>query len=105
MEFCYIVTLTSDENEAKNIAKYIVENKFASCVNIVPKVLSIYSWKDEICEEAEYMLLIKTRKDYFERVKKIILEKHHYELPAVFSIPFDQGCERFFEWIRTETQK
>jgi len=104
MNFCYVITLTPNINEAKSIAHHLVKSRLAACVNIIPALTSVYEWEGEVCEESECMLLIKTKSALFNEVRDGILEKHSYELPAIVSIPLEQGFEPFLDWIKDQTQ-
>lgn len=104
MEICIVLTTTSCEDEAKTIAHHLVENKYAACVNIIPKIISVYSWKDSICEDEEYLLVIKTKKINFEEVKEVILKIHSYELPEIIMLPIETGFDKYINWIKQETK-
>ena len=105
MGFCIIYTTTSNIDESKKIAYHLVESKLAACVNIVPKVISVYSWQDKINEDEEYLLVIKTQKNRFEDVKKAILELHSYELPEIVMLPIKKGHKEYLSWIKKESTK
>ena len=104
MEYCVIITLTSNPDEARKLAHLLVENKLAACVNIIPNITSVYEWKGEICEDTEYLVQIKTRKELFEKVKKAILENHSYELPAILMLPVEAGLEGYLKWVDENTK-
>lgn len=105
MTYKYVITMVSDINEAKLIAKNLVTKHLASCVNIVPSVTSIYEWKGEVCSESELMVFAKTRSELFEEVKKEILSHHSYDLPAVVSIPVEDGHKPFLQWVDEQCKK
>lgn len=105
MKYCIVYTLTSSPEEAKKIAHVLVRGKLAACANIVPNVTSVYEWKGEVCEDSEYMVFIKTRKELFEDVKACILENHSYELPAILMLPIEAGLEGYLDWLDKNTQK
>ncbi|XP_071442859.1 divalent-cation tolerance protein CutA isoform X2 [Hetaerina americana] len=92
------VTAPSEE-VAKKLAKGIVSGKFAACVNIIPKVTSIYEWKGEISEDAEVLMMIKTRTSRVEELIEFIRKNHPYELPEVISLPIQKGNPPYLEWI------
>lgn len=104
MDTCITLTTASCEDEAKTIARYLVENKYAACVNIVPKMISVYYWEKSICEDEEYLLIIKTKKSNFEKVKETILQLHSYELPEILMLPIEAGFEKYIDWIKLESK-
>ena len=63
MDFAFIITTVSTEKEGRMIANELVQNKLAACVNIVPKVHSVYEWENQIQNDEELLLLIKTTKE------------------------------------------
>jgi periplasmic divalent cation tolerance protein len=103
MDLCIILTLTSNLNEAKKIAHALVKSKLAACVNIIQNVISVYEWKNEICEDGEYFIFIKTQKAHFEGVKEEILKNHSYELPVVLMLPVETGLLEYLEWVKKNT--
>lgn len=86
---------------SKNIAKSLVSRQLCSCVNIIPKVISIYNWKNNIEEDEECLLVIKSSKDKFEDIQKFIENKdnHPYEIPELICIPISNGNEKYLQWL------
>ena len=66
MEYILALCTIDDLTKAKEISRIIVEDKLAACVNIIPKISSIYFWNEEVTEDEDYLMLIKTRKNLFE---------------------------------------
>jgi len=91
--------------EAAKIGKALVEKRLAACCSIIPGVQSIYWWDEEICEDAEVMLLIKTMKSAESDVMKTIQTLHSYELPEMISLSMDSGSPQYFEWIEKNVLK
>lgn len=93
-----------DEKEAAKIAKALVEAHLAACVNIVPQMRSIYEWKEEICDEAEVLLIIKTQQNRIEELKAILEELHPYEVPELIVLPVVDGLPVYLSWLITNTK-
>jgi periplasmic divalent cation tolerance protein len=102
-EFIIALTAAGSEEEAVRIGKCLVKEKLAACVNISPNVRSLYFWKNALCDEKEWILLIKTRQPLFQRVKARILELHSYEVPEVLCLPVLSGHDRYLQWILDST--
>lgn len=92
------VTVPTEE-VAKNIARGLVRGKLAACVNIIPKITSIYEWKDEINEDTELLLMIKTRTSRINELIQYVRSNHPYEVCEVISLPIQNGNEPYLKWI------
>ena len=103
MSYCVVVSTTSSIEEAKKIAHGLIKNKLAACTNIISGVTSMYFWQDEVCEDSEYVLFIKTQRNLFEKVRDFIVENHSYELPEVIMLPIEAGLEGYLNWIKENT--
>lgn len=97
-----LCTIDSIEN-AKKLAHNLVKDKLAACVNIVSGVTSVYEWKNEICEDNEYLLIIKTKSDLYEKLEAKIKELHPYEIPEIVSLKIDKGSKSYLDWIKNNT--
>jgi periplasmic divalent cation tolerance protein len=93
-----VLTTAGSVDEARRIAETLVDRKLAACVNIIPKVVSIYRWKGKVEEAEEWILLIKTASG-FEPVRDAILEMHSYELPECLSISIENGSLEYLKWL------
>jgi periplasmic divalent cation tolerance protein len=94
-----VLTTAGSEEEAKKIARHLVESRMAACVNIVPQVTSIYRWKENIEEGGEWLLLIKTTAAAFEKVRQTIVELHSYDLPECICLTIEEGSPNYLQWI------
>ena len=97
----YIVIYITAGNgkEAESIAAGLVREGFAACVNIVPKVKSIYKWKGKICKDDEYLLIAKSRKALLKEVIKWVKKHHSYETPEIIALPIVDGSKDYLNWI------
>lgn len=89
-----------DAAVAERVARALVEERLAACVNIVPGVRSIYRWQGKLCDDAEVLCLVKTRRALFERVKARIAELHPYEVPEVLAFAVAEGSDAYLAWLR-----
>jgi periplasmic divalent cation tolerance protein len=99
-----IYTTLDNEQDARKIANFLIEEQIVACVNIIPNVISIYRWKGKIEEEKEFILIAKTVDENVIKTIKRIKELHNYELPDIISIPVNNGYEEYLEYIKRETE-
>jgi periplasmic divalent cation tolerance protein len=76
-----------------------VERQLAACVNIVPQIESVYRWQGEVEAAAEWLLVIKTTQDAFERLREALSKLHSYELPECIEIAIEDGTAAYLDWI------
>ena len=100
-----LVLITAPDLEiAQKLARALVTNQIAACVNIVPSLLSIYSWEEKVQEDQEVLLLVKTREELLEdHLLPLIHDLHPYDLPEIISLPIVGGSKSYLNWIREET--
>jgi len=84
---------------AGEIARALVAEKLAACVNIVPGVRSIYAWKGEICDEGEVLCVMKTRSDRVEALRARLVALHPYEVPELVVLGVADGHAPYLEWV------
>jgi periplasmic divalent cation tolerance protein len=94
-----VLTTTGSEDEARKIARHLVENRLAACVNLIPRVESIYRWQGKVESATEWLLLIKTTVDRFPEVRDAIGELHSYEVPECVVLPIEDGSETYLQWL------
>jgi periplasmic divalent cation tolerance protein len=99
VDYYLVMTTTETEDIAVQLAKMLVEQRLARCVNIVKGVRSIYSWQGELCDESECMLMIKTGHIKLAELMEMLREEHPYELPEILALPVTEGDEDFFRWV------
>jgi periplasmic divalent cation tolerance protein len=98
-----VLTTTGSQEEARRIARALVERRLAACVNIVPQIESIYRWEDTVETSTEWLLLIKTQADSFERLRDAVKELHSYDLPECVMLELASGSKEYLDWIIENT--
>lgn len=88
--------------EGERIARALVEDRLAACVNRVPGVQSAYRWQGKVEQSAEELLIIKTSSKLFERLKQRVQELHSYSVPEIIALPILEGSESYLNWLREQ---
>lgn len=99
METRLVLTTAANKEEAEKIARWLVENRLAACVNLLPPMQSIYRWKEKVESSQETMLIIKTERWRLKEVQQAIGEIHSYELPEFLTLSPESGSQEYLEWI------
>jgi len=94
-----IFTTAGSDSEARRIATALVERKLAACVNVVPRIQSVYRWQGKVETAEELLLIIKTVKAQQAQVQSAIRELHSYELPECIAIEIESGSAEYLMWI------
>lgn len=90
---------TSNIENSKSIANKLVEQKLAACVNIIPKIHSVYEWNGKIESEEESTMLIKTTSELLEKVEEVILKFHSYDTPEILAFKIDKSNKDYLQWL------
>lgn len=104
MTYCIIQSTTANEDEAKKLAKHLVEKKLIACCTIIPKVTSIYTWEGEITEGNEALMIMKTKTGLYSRVEEEIKKLHGYEIPEILCLNINTGSKEYLNWIDEQTK-
>jgi len=94
-----VLTTCASHEEALTIAHALVERQLAACVNIAPQIESVYRWQGEVETSTEWLLVIKTTIEVFDRVREVLTELNSYELPECIEIGIEDGSAAYLEWI------
>ncbi len=92
------LTTVGSEEDAARIARHLVETRAAACVSIVSPVRSVYSWRGEIQDEREWLLLIKTARPAAE-LRGLLRAVHPYEVPELLAFPASFADEAYARWV------
>jgi len=102
-DYGVILTTSSSEEEAAQIAAGLVEARLAACVQQTP-IRSTYRWEGKVVKDEELLLLIKTRTALFPQVEAWIRSHHSYDVPEIIMLPVVEGSEAYLAWIEEETR-
>ena len=100
-----VVLITApDAGVADTLARQLVEERLAACVNVVPGIRSIYRWEGAVQTDEEHLLLAKTHAERTEALAARVKELHPYALPEVLALSAEGGSAAYLDWVRTESQ-
>jgi len=99
-----VLTNCPDEDVADRLARTLVEQKLAACVNRLPAVNSVYRWQGSVERAVEVPLLIKSTRERLPEIQEAIRALHPYEVPEIVAIPVVAGLPAYLRWVVDETQ-
>jgi periplasmic divalent cation tolerance protein len=99
-----ILTTVSSKEEGEKIASKLVENKLAACVNILPKMTSVYRWENKINKDDELLLIIKTVEYLEQEVYEFIRDSHSYEVPEIITLNIQNIDKKYSEWLNSSIE-
>ena len=97
-----LCTCPTKTGVAQGLAQRLVESGLVACVNILPKVQSIYHWQGQIEKDEEVLLIIKSVKARYQAIEQMLNELHPYEVPEIIMLPIEEGSNNYLKWL-TET--
>jgi len=97
MSFVFIYVTCKDEQEARTIAKQLLENKQIACANFFP-IKSMYWWENKINEDDEFVLIVKTKEELFKKVKEEVKKLHSYNVPCITKISVEPNSG-YASWL------
>ena len=99
------MTTVGNAGEGESLARLIVEAKLAACVQILPKMTSVYFWEGKVQTESEHLLLIKSLEEKFDELSAFIKQNHSYEVPEIVAIDAKRVAGDYLNWIRDVTSQ
>jgi len=98
-----LITSSTDE-EAHKIADELLIRRKAACVNIVPRVSSVFWWQDKLDSAQESLLIVKTKASLLNEIVTLVKEVHSYDVPEIIALPIVGGNQDYLEWIGKEVK-
>ncbi len=92
-----------DADSAQRIASDLVARQLAACVQVLGPMASVYSWKGEVHQAQEWLLLVKTTADAFPRVAEVVAQQHRYDVPEVVAVPVTHALAEYATWVRNNS--
>jgi periplasmic divalent cation tolerance protein len=103
MDALLVFTNLPDADSARGLAKHLVAERLAACVNILAPCQSVYRWQGEVTDTLEVPLLIKTTEARYAALETAIRKHHPYELPEIVAVPLSHGLPAYLDWVAAET--
>ena len=100
-----IFITTGTDEEAQEVAKALLNNRLAACVNIVPKINSIFWWNDTLDSVQENLLIVKSKASLLSEIVRLVKEVHSYETPEIVALPIIGGNPDYLDWIGKEIKQ
>jgi len=99
-----IFITVSTDGEAREIANVLLTQRKAACVNIVPRINSLFWWQDKLDSAQESLLIVKTKASVLNEIVRLVKETHSYDIPEIIALPIVGGNRHYLEWIGREVK-
>lgn len=103
MDTLLVYCTAPDPDTARELARTLVDERLAACVNIVPGLSSLYRWQGRVYEDAEALLLMKTTAARYPALQERLRALHPYELPEIVAVPLSAGLPAYLDWVGAQT--
>ncbi len=97
-----VLSTCGNATEAEKLARHLIDNRLAACVNVVPGLLSYYRWQGQVENDTELLLLIKTARGLVDEIRSVLDKLHSYELPELVVVPIVDGSPEYLDWLEGE---
>lgn len=97
-----VLNTCASAEEAERLARTLVDARLAACVTVISPVRSFYRWNGAVTDASEWLLVIKTSRPLFERLRAALESAHSYELPEILALPVVEGSANYLSWIDSE---
>jgi len=102
--FILVQITTTNETEAQHLAKMLLKQRKAACINIIPQINTFYRWNNKIEGRTECLMLVKTQRTLLNNIVKLVKAHHSYRIPEIIATPLHGGSEEYLAWLLSETQ-
>ena len=102
-EFIVVYVTAGSPVEGDRLARALVEERLAACVNLIAPVQSVYRWDGKVEQSEEQLLIIKTQRERFTALEKRVRELHSYAVPEIVALPIIAGSEAYLRWLADQT--
>ncbi len=103
MELIAVITTTATQEEAERLARRLLDERLAACIQISGPMVSLYRWQGAIERATEYRCWIKTQRRLFPRVAALLKKEHSYQEPQVIVLPISEASQGYRDWVAAET--
>ena len=102
-EFIEVHWTSGSLDEARKISRYLVQEHYVACAQIIPWIESVYMWNNQLETTQESKIILKARKEHYEKIKEIILQNCSYEVPEITFFTISGGNREYMEWLKETT--
>ncbi|MCE3255676.1 MAG: cutA [Rickettsiaceae bacterium] len=99
-QYCLIKTTFKNKNEAKKLAKILLQGRLVACAQI-SIIESLYSWEGKMVGEKEFLLSLKTKTSFYKKIEKIIIQNHSYKIPQIIAVPVSKISKAYLDWVES----
>jgi periplasmic divalent cation tolerance protein len=103
-EIVVVLTTVADNDGAETLARELVDERLAACVNLHPAMVSFYRWKGQLERDAERQMVIKTTRDRVPALEQRLRQLHSYDLPEFLVVSVDEGSAGYLQWVVDQTR-
>lgn len=97
--YVLVMVTTASREEAEKIARQLLNEKLIACANIIGPLHSFFWWAGKVEKAEEYILIMKSRLDLFERLSEKVKALHSYEVPEIIALPIIKGSKSYLQWL------
>ena len=99
-----VALVTCPAELAEDFARKLVQNRLAACINIIPRVVSVYRWQGAVEKDDEALMIIKTSRSRIVEIEQCLAEIHPNEVFELITLPITGGAQNYLDWLTAETR-